>query len=202
MATPANGANAFTPRSGVGRTGPSSAWVAGRAFPVVADPPHPSESPTAPAATIKLPSRGISDLTTRSMLMDPVTSPSAALHRLAHPLSDRAEPSNGRSKIRAFKRWRARYVDERGREHAKGFDRKVDAQIWIDKQTAATCVPDTTAAAARPGSVTPAARTARRFGDALRFDMEHRRYSEHTGQGSDDDLGPRSVLPSKAKWSE
>ena len=25
-------------------------------------------------------------------------------------------------------RWRARYVDERGREHAKGFTRKVDAQ--------------------------------------------------------------------------
>jgi integrase len=34
-------------------------------------------------------------------------------------------------------RWRARYVDERGREHAKGFTRKVDAQKWLDKQTAA-----------------------------------------------------------------
>src|SRR5262249_10350458 len=34
-------------------------------------------------------------------------------------------------------RWRARYVDERGREHAKGFARKVDAQIWLDKRTAA-----------------------------------------------------------------
>jgi hypothetical protein len=34
-------------------------------------------------------------------------------------------------------RWRARYVDERGREHAKGFGRKVDAQAWLDKQTAA-----------------------------------------------------------------
>jgi integrase len=29
-------------------------------------------------------------------------------------------------------RWRARYVDERGREHAKGFARKVDAQKWLD----------------------------------------------------------------------
>lgn len=34
-------------------------------------------------------------------------------------------------------RWRARYVDERGREHAKGFARKVDAQAWLDGQTAA-----------------------------------------------------------------
>jgi integrase len=35
------------------------------------------------------------------------------------------------------KRWRARYVDERGREHAKGFTRKADAQAWLDGQTAA-----------------------------------------------------------------
>ena len=35
------------------------------------------------------------------------------------------------------KRWRARYVDERGREHAKGFTRKVDAHAWLDGQTAA-----------------------------------------------------------------
>jgi len=35
------------------------------------------------------------------------------------------------------RRWRARYVDDRGREHAKGFDRKVDAQRWLDGQTAA-----------------------------------------------------------------
>ena len=31
-------------------------------------------------------------------------------------------------------RWRARYVDERGREHAKGFGRKVDAQNWLNRQ--------------------------------------------------------------------
>lgn len=31
-------------------------------------------------------------------------------------------------------RWRARYVDAQGREHAKGFARKIDAQQWIDKQ--------------------------------------------------------------------
>lgn len=34
-------------------------------------------------------------------------------------------------------RWRARYVDEQGREHAKGFARKVDAQRWLDEVTAA-----------------------------------------------------------------
>jgi Phage integrase, N-terminal SAM-like domain len=34
-------------------------------------------------------------------------------------------------------RWMARYVDDRGREHAKGFDRKSDAQAWLDQQTAA-----------------------------------------------------------------
>lgn len=35
------------------------------------------------------------------------------------------------------KRWRARYVDDRGQEHAKGFTRKVDAQGWLDTQAAA-----------------------------------------------------------------
>lgn len=35
------------------------------------------------------------------------------------------------------KRWRARYVDDRGQEHAKGFARKADAQTWLDAQTAA-----------------------------------------------------------------
>lgn len=34
-------------------------------------------------------------------------------------------------------RWRARYVDERGREHTKGFARKVDAQAWVNEFTAA-----------------------------------------------------------------
>ena len=34
-------------------------------------------------------------------------------------------------------RWRARYVDERGREHAKAFTRKADATRWLDRQTAA-----------------------------------------------------------------
>ncbi|WP_280460153.1 tyrosine-type recombinase/integrase [Nocardia carnea] len=35
------------------------------------------------------------------------------------------------------KKWRARYVDDFGNEHAKGFDRKTDAQTWLDRQTSA-----------------------------------------------------------------
>ncbi|NMM83118.1 site-specific integrase [Rhodococcus sp. SRB_17] len=35
------------------------------------------------------------------------------------------------------KRWRARYVDDRGIEHAKGFERKVDAQNWLNAATTA-----------------------------------------------------------------
>ncbi len=35
------------------------------------------------------------------------------------------------------KRWRARYVDENGREHAKGFARKSDAQSWVDTEITA-----------------------------------------------------------------
>lgn len=34
-------------------------------------------------------------------------------------------------------RWRARYRDDSGKEHAKHFGRKVDAQAWLDQQTAA-----------------------------------------------------------------
>ena len=31
-------------------------------------------------------------------------------------------------------RWRARYVDANGKEHAKGFGRKADAQAWLNRQ--------------------------------------------------------------------
>ncbi|SDY23607.1 hypothetical protein SAMN05661080_02802 [Modestobacter sp. DSM 44400] len=34
-------------------------------------------------------------------------------------------------------RWRARYRDPAGREHARHFDRKVDAQRWLDSVTTA-----------------------------------------------------------------
>lgn len=46
----------------------------------------------------------------------------------------KAEPSANHGK---GSRWRARYVDDDGREHAKGFSRKTDAQRWIDEVTAA-----------------------------------------------------------------
>jgi integrase len=34
------------------------------------------------------------------------------------------------------RRWRARYRDDSGKEHARHFARKVDAQRWLDEQTA------------------------------------------------------------------
>lgn len=42
-------------------------------------------------------------------------------------------PSAVSGKVR---RWRARYVDNAGREHSRTFDRKVDAQKWLDEQVA------------------------------------------------------------------
>ena len=33
-------------------------------------------------------------------------------------------------------KWRARYRDEAGKEHARHFGRRVDAQKWLDEQTA------------------------------------------------------------------
>lgn len=39
-------------------------------------------------------------------------------------------------KRRTNGRWRARYRDEAGKEHARHFDRKVDAQKWLDEETA------------------------------------------------------------------
>ena len=35
------------------------------------------------------------------------------------------------------KRWMARYVDDEGHERAKAFDRKVDAQMWLDSEVTA-----------------------------------------------------------------
>jgi integrase len=35
------------------------------------------------------------------------------------------------------KRWQARYVDDRGREHTKLFARKTDAQVWLDNEVTA-----------------------------------------------------------------
>ncbi len=33
-------------------------------------------------------------------------------------------------------KWRARYRDDAGKEHARHFDRKLDAQRWLDDETA------------------------------------------------------------------
>ena len=33
-------------------------------------------------------------------------------------------------------KWRARYRDEVGQERTRHFDRKVDAQLWLDRVTA------------------------------------------------------------------
>jgi hypothetical protein len=54
-------------------------------------------------------------------------------------VEDRWHKSSGERTARygVGMRWRARYVDDQGREHAKAFARKVDAQAWLDGQTAA-----------------------------------------------------------------
>lgn len=49
--------------------------------------------------------------------------------------------SGGPARVASIKRrdngkWRARYRDDAGREHARHFDRKVDAQRWLDEVTA------------------------------------------------------------------
>jgi integrase len=49
-------------------------------------------------------------------------------------VEDRWHTSNG-DRARRYgvgMRWRARYVDDQGREHTKAFHRRVDAQRWID----------------------------------------------------------------------
>ena len=38
---------------------------------------------------------------------------------------------------RANGKWRARYRDESGKEHSRHFDRKIDAQQWLDQVTSA-----------------------------------------------------------------
>ena len=51
-------------------------------------------------------------------------------------VEDRWIKSNGEKTNRhgVGMRWRARYVDDRGREHAKAFKRKVDATHWLDNR--------------------------------------------------------------------
>jgi integrase len=54
-------------------------------------------------------------------------------------VEDRWHKANGEPSTRngVGMRWRARYVDGRGREHNKMFARKVDAKDWLDTQTSA-----------------------------------------------------------------
>jgi hypothetical protein len=54
-------------------------------------------------------------------------------------VEDRWYKSNGEKTTRygVGMRWRARYVDDQGREHSQSFARKVDAQRWIDDISAA-----------------------------------------------------------------
>ncbi|MFC9768335.1 tyrosine-type recombinase/integrase [Rhodococcus jostii] len=49
-------------------------------------------------------------------------------------VEDRWKKADGSPSANAGKgkRWRARYVDDQSQEHSKGFDRKVDAQRWLD----------------------------------------------------------------------
>jgi hypothetical protein len=44
---------------------------------------------------------------------------------------------NAAGEERSAERWQARYRNEFGRQPSKNFDRKVDAQRWLDEQTAA-----------------------------------------------------------------
>lgn len=54
-------------------------------------------------------------------------------------VEDRWRRADGAPSARAGKgrRWLARYVDDEGRENSRSFDRRVDAQAWLDEITAA-----------------------------------------------------------------
>ena len=54
-------------------------------------------------------------------------------------VEDRWRRADGKPTARAGTglRWMARYVDDEGRERTRSFGRKVDAQSWLDEQTAA-----------------------------------------------------------------
>ena len=53
-------------------------------------------------------------------------------------VEDRWRRSDGSPTARAGKgrRWLARYVDDQGRENTRSFERKVDAQAWLNEITA------------------------------------------------------------------
>jgi hypothetical protein len=67
-------------------------------------------------------------------------------------------------------RWRARFVDDEGREVTKAFGRKVDAQAWIDEQTAARI----TGTYVDPRSARSRSRATTKSGQAIRFGCQER----------------------------
>ena len=57
-------------------------------------------------------------------------------------VEDRWRRADGQPSARAGKgrRWLARFVDDQGHEHSKSFDRKIDAQAWLDEITASRVI--------------------------------------------------------------
>lgn len=97
-------------------------------------------------------------------------------------------------------RWRARYRDAAGREHAKHFDRKVDGQRWLDEVTASIVTGQYVAPTA--GKV-----TLREYAEHWRKIQAHRPSTQeqvrrHFTLHVYPSLGPRplsSILPSDLK---
>jgi integrase len=77
----------------------------------------------------------ICSITSSGLLMPPdqKASQTRSILLLSSPVITWTVPSPVSGKVR---RWRARYVDNAGREHSRTFDRKVDAQKWLDAQVA------------------------------------------------------------------
>jgi site-specific recombinase XerC len=63
-------------------------------------------------------------------------------------VEDRWTKTDGNTKVPSSEhgrglRWRARYVDDDGRQHSKAFGRRVDAQTWLDNEVTAKFVAGT-----------------------------------------------------------
>ena len=71
-------------------------------------------------------------------------------------VEDRWRRADGKPSARAGKgrRWLARFVDDQGHEHSKSFDRKIEAQAWLDEVVASQVTG--TFVAPRAGRVTVA----------------------------------------------
>ena len=84
----------------------------------------------------------------RSDVLQWLEKPVESLHRLALSLAtvgvqsddelnaeERSKDMAGNIAKRTNGKWRARYRDESGKEHSRHFDRKIDAQHWLDQVT-------------------------------------------------------------------